>query len=152
MRRLNELVTSTLAARRPVALYALGKTDGESWEDIFGSWPRQPAVNPDRKMSATDSFHAWTIDAELAIVALLERGDQTPESVFGSRFVQADDASYMFSGYAVGACHAPAEANSLAQLCHIAMKRMDAARKIQVRSAVERIASGIGSFVTELGE
>jgi signal transduction histidine kinase len=152
MRRLNELVTSTLTARRPVALYALGKTDGEGWEDIFGSWPRPPAVNPDRKMNATDNFYAWTIDAALAIAVLLERGDQTPESVFGSRFVQADDASYMFSGYAVGVCHAPAEANSLAQLCHIAMQRMDAARKIQVRSAVERIATGIGSFVTELGE
>jgi hypothetical protein len=77
--------------------------------------------------------------------------------VFGSQYVQCDESSFMFNGYAVGACYAPAETGeaggtgTFAQICNIAMRRMDTARKSLVRSMTEKMASEIESIVIDLG-
>jgi signal transduction histidine kinase len=159
-RRANDLVTSSLGARRPLTFFALGKLDGENWDDICRSWRHAPVVNPGKDATIGNTFHMWTINKELAVALLLERGtDEIPglEALFGSRFVQCDESSYMLNGYAVGACRAPAETSgaggtgTFAQLCNIAMRRMDTARKALARSMAEKMASEIESMVTDLG-
>jgi hypothetical protein len=159
-RRACDLAGSALGARRPVALYALGKVDGENWEDICGSWRRTPSVNPRADAASGNMFHIWTINDELAFALLLEHGRDDapePEGVFGAQYVQCDESSFMFNGYAVGACYAPAETGeaggegTFAQLCNIAMRRMDTARKSLVRSMTEKMASEIESIVIDLG-
>jgi signal transduction histidine kinase len=159
-RRACDLADSALGARRPVAFYALGKEDGENWDDICNSWRRTPGLNPGADVPAGSTFHIWTVDKELAFAMLLEHGHDDapgPEEVFGSQYVQCDESSFMFNGYAVGACYAPAETGeaggtgTFAQICNIAMRRMDTARKSLVRSMTEKMASEIESIVIDLG-
>lgn len=153
-----DFVVRSHGARRPVTLYALGKLDGESWDDICRSWRRTPAINPKIDATAVNAFHLWTINQELALGLVLEQGDgDRPEDLFGPQYVQCDESSYMFNGYAIGSCRAPAEIGdagvngSFSQICNIAMQRMDTARKALVRSATEKMASEIESMVIELG-
>jgi signal transduction histidine kinase len=156
-RTAHELVKTSLGARRPVSLYVLGKLDVENWEDICGTWPRIPAINPRRDESSGKTFFIWTINNSLAIALYLEHTGMDgpePETVFGDRFVQIDENSYVFNGYAVGACHTPTgneSAGSFAQMCHVAMRRMDSARNTMARTATEKMVSEIESVFIDLG-
>jgi signal transduction histidine kinase len=151
------LVTTALGARRPVSLYVLGKLDEENWEDICGSWPRIPVINPRRDEAGGKTFHMWTVNNSLAIALLLDYREEDgpdPETVFGHTYVQKDPNSYMLNGYAAGACHSPSDveiAGSFAQMCHIAMRRMRTARDEMAISATDRMVSEIESIVVDLG-
>jgi len=157
-----DLADSALGARRPVSFYALGKDDGEDWDDIFRSWPMMPVVNARKDASVGTNFHVWTINKELAIALLLEHhaGESPgpkPDRLFGPQFVQCDEASYMFNSYAVGACYSPSETGeaggtgTFAQMCNVAARRMNGARLALVRSMTEKMASEIESIVVDLG-
>jgi signal transduction histidine kinase len=159
-RRACDLVTSWLGARRTLTLFTLGKLDGEDWDDICRSWSHAPVVNPGKDIAAGSTFHMWTINKELAIAVLLGHGeDEMPDlaGLFGPQFVQCEESSFMFSGYAVGACRAPSEtgkaggSGTFAQLCNIAMTRMDIARNAMARSMAEKMASEIESMMVDLG-
>ena len=159
MRQASDLVNSSLGARRRVSFFALGKLDGENWEDICSSWRRTPTVNPSRESTMGNPFHVWTIDKEIAFALLLEQGEgeePDPADLFGQQFEKCDDGSYVSDGCALGACSSPAEVapggnGSFVQLCNIAMYRMKAARKGLVRSMADRMASEIESIVVDLG-
>ena len=152
MTGVNQLVQRGLGAHRRLRLYALGKYDTEDWEDIRQSWRSEPVVNPNLASTSGETFYLWTVNTGLSIAVLVESaGAETVEEVFGPQFVQKDESSYMFKGYAIGECHAPGEASTFAQLCNIAMNRMDTAREALVRSMTELAASAIESVVVDLG-
>jgi signal transduction histidine kinase len=159
-RRAHEMVKTSIGARKPLTFFGLGKIDGENWEDICNSWPNVPAINPGPLEAPLKNFYVWTIDKELAFALLIgHTGSEPPdiEKVFGSKLVHCDDSSYLANGYAVGACHAPSEIadsngeGTCTQLCNIAMRRMDIARKALARSTMDKMASEIESVFVDLG-
>lgn len=152
MTSLNRILQRTLSAHHRLRLYALGKCDNEDWEDIRKSWRNAPLVNPAAGAIALDTFFLWTINTGLALAALVEGSEAvTVADVFGPSFVQKDESTYMFKGYTVGECRAPGEASTLAQLCNVAMNRMDTAREELIRSMTRLAASAIESVVVDLG-
>jgi len=159
-RRACDIADGSLSSRRPLSFYALGKIDGEDWEDISGSWLRTPAVNPAREQAAGADFLLWTINQELAFALVTQRsgsGAPEPARLFAPQFIKCDEASYMFNSYAIGACHAPEETGdaggpgTFAQLFNIAARRMKTARGALIRSTAKKMSSEIESLVIDLG-
>ena len=136
-----------LAAKQHVTLYALGKQNEEDWRDICGVWALQPKINPvDHEDVVNEPFCAWTIDEHLAFAVLAGPVDQNQvKDVFQTQFIMTGEETYVFNGYAMGACHSPSEAANFTQLCNIAMTRkgegvrsmMKAALAARVNDALE---------------
>ncbi|MGD8413190.1 MAG: HAMP domain-containing sensor histidine kinase [Candidatus Latescibacterota bacterium] len=158
-KRACHVAEASLRARRPLSFYLLGKLDGEHWEDISGSWLRTPVVNPARDATAGEDFLMWTINQDLAFALLLQRegGAPDPARIFAPQFIKCGEASFMFNNYALGSCHSPDETGeaggpgTFSQLFNIAARRMNAARETLVRSAANKLSSGIEAMIIDLG-
>jgi signal transduction histidine kinase len=129
------------AERRPIAFYTIGKSSGECWMNLVRTWVRQPVVNPGIEEHRWERFFVWTLSEYLAVALVAEDdaediqrdllGDEdgTYESTpYETSLFGADGALYgkaaRYDGYSTGACLAPEEGKSLAQLFNISLKRM----------------------------
>lgn len=136
---------------RPLTFVALGKANSERWDDIVSAWQRDVLVNPERLPEASGEIRLWTISESLAFGLVLDAAnDEGIESLFGEASETEPD-SHVMNGISAGMCRVPAEGQTFAQMCNIAVTRMREARRAVVASLIDTEAADLACLVNEWG-
>jgi hypothetical protein len=126
----------------------LGKLTGDNWEDIARSWPTATVVNPEPGSRPGAPLRLWAINSGLAVAVVAGAGFDT-STLFGERFVECDDDSFIFNGFAVGVDCTDGDERGFSQVCNVAMQRMITARGVMSRVVDERSDADMAYVLNE---
>jgi len=107
-----------------LAVAALGKATGESWDDLAQTWPGTNRVDPIASTYESRRMLVWPLDDDLAVAIVpLSGRDDDPSQALGDPLIRADECAWGMNGFVVGWCRVE-DADEFAQSLHRAAARM----------------------------